>query len=108
MVAQPGRHEPPESHRRQRAKRGHPQGEGPARRLVWTYALALGAFQGAAAVLSPLLASRFGVTERTVGWAFLFTEAVAVVARAVLLAPRCHGWARPACGAWAWCCWRRD
>ncbi|RKH18051.1 MFS transporter, partial [Corallococcus sp. CA047B] len=57
----------------------------PLARLVWTYVLAMGAFQGGTAVLSLLLASRFGLTARTVGWVYLFTGAVAVVARALLL-----------------------
>ncbi|RKG63370.1 MFS transporter, partial [Corallococcus terminator] len=57
----------------------------PMARWVWTYALAMGAFQGGTAVLSLLLASRFGLTARTVGWVYLFTGAVAVVARALLL-----------------------
>lgn len=57
----------------------------PVAGLVWTYVFAMGAFQGGTAVLSLLLATRFGLTASTVGWVYLFTGAVAVVARALLL-----------------------
>lgn len=76
---------PGASHRQGPEQGEVPRPHEPLARLVWTYVLAMGAFQGGTAVLSLLLASRFGLTPRTVGWVYVFTGAVAVVARALLL-----------------------
>lgn len=59
----------------------------PAPRLIWIYAIAMGAFQGTMAVLALFLAFRFEVTETTIGYVFMFTGAVSVVTRAGLLGP---------------------
>jgi len=61
----------------------HPTG--PAPRLIWTYTLAMGAFQGMVAVLALFLAFRFDIGEETIGFVFLYTGFVSVVTRAVLL-----------------------
>ena len=58
---------------------------GPAPRLIWTYTLAMGAFQGMVAVLALFLAFRFDIGEDTIGFVFLYTGFVSVVTRAVLL-----------------------
>jgi multidrug resistance protein len=58
---------------------------GPAPRLIWTYTLAMGAFQGMVAVLALFLAFRFGIGEDTIGFVFLYTGFVSVITRAVLL-----------------------
>jgi multidrug resistance protein len=58
---------------------------GPAPRLIWTYTLAMGAFQGMVAVLALFLAFRFGIGEETIGFVFLYTGFVSVITRAVLL-----------------------
>ena len=57
----------------------------PASRLIWIYAIALGAFQGVMAMLALLLSSRFGVTEQTIGFFFAYTGVLSVVARALIL-----------------------
>jgi multidrug resistance protein len=60
----------------------------PAPRLIWIYAIAMGAFQGVTAILALFLAARFGVTERTIGFFFMYIGVIAVLTRAFIL-----GWA---------------
>jgi MFS family permease len=60
----------------------------PASRMIWIYAIALGAFQGLTAILALFLAIRFGVTERTIGYFFAYIGVISVVTRAGIL-----GWA---------------
>jgi MFS family permease len=60
----------------------------PASRLIWIYAIALGAFQGLTAILALFLAARFGVTERTIGFFFAYIGVISVITRAGIL-----GWA---------------
>jgi multidrug resistance protein len=62
-------------------------GAAPASRLIWIYAIAIGAFQGMTAVLALFLAFRFGVTEQTIGYFFLYIGVISVFARAVVLGP---------------------
>lgn len=57
----------------------------PASRLIWIYAIAIGAFQGSTAILALFLASRFGVTEKTIGYFFLYIGVLSVVTRAFIL-----------------------
>ena len=57
----------------------------PASRLVWIYAIAIGAFQGSTAILALFLADRFGVTEKTIGFFFAYIGVLSVLTRAVLL-----------------------
>lgn len=59
----------------------------PAPRLIWIYTIAMGAFQGMTAVLALFLALRFGVTERTIGYFFMYVGALSVVTRAGILGP---------------------
>jgi MFS family permease len=59
----------------------------PASRLIWIYAIAIGAFQGSTAILALFLAVRFGVTERTIGYFFAYIGALSVVTRALVLGP---------------------
>jgi multidrug resistance protein len=59
----------------------------PASRLIWIYALAMGAFQGMTAVLALFLAFRFDVTEATIGYFFMYIGAISVLTRAVVLGP---------------------
>ncbi len=59
----------------------------PAPRLIWIYAIAMGAFQAMTSVLALLLAHRHGVTERTIGFFFMYIGATGVIARAGLLGP---------------------
>lgn len=57
----------------------------PASRLIWIYALGMGAFQGVTAILALFLAARFGVTAKTIGYFFLYIGVISVVARAGIL-----------------------
>jgi len=59
----------------------------PASRLIWIYAIAIGAFQGSTAILALFLGRRFGVTEQTIGFFFAYIGTLSVVARAVILGP---------------------
>ncbi|HWJ24362.1 MAG TPA: MFS transporter [Gemmatimonadaceae bacterium] len=57
----------------------------PASRLIWIYAVAIGAFQGTTSVLALFLASKFGVNEKTIGYFFMYVGTLSVVMRAVVL-----------------------
>jgi multidrug resistance protein len=59
----------------------------PASRLIWIYAISMGAFQGMTAILALFLAVRFGVTEQTIGYFFLYIGVISVLTRAVVLGP---------------------
>ena len=59
----------------------------PASRLIWIYAIAIGAFQGSTAILALFLAARFGVTEKTIGFFFAYIGVLSVVTRALILGP---------------------
>lgn len=60
----------------------------PAPRLIWIYAIAMGAFQGMTAILALFLADRFGVTEKTIWIVFTYIAVISVIVRAGVL-----GWA---------------
>ena len=57
----------------------------PASRLIWIYAITMGAFQGMTSVLALFLAFSFAVTENTIGYFFIYVGAIAVVTRAFVL-----------------------
>lgn len=57
----------------------------PSSRLIWIYAIAIGAFQGITAVLALFLNARFQVTEKTIGFFFMYIGAISVFARVLLL-----------------------
>jgi MFS family permease len=57
----------------------------PASRLILTYGIAIGAFQGINAVLPLFLNERFQVTEQTIGYFFMYIGSLAVFARVLLL-----------------------
>jgi MFS family permease len=57
----------------------------PAPRLIWIYAIGMAAFAGFTSTLALFLNARFGVTARTIGYAFLWTGSVSVVVRALVL-----------------------
>jgi MFS family permease len=59
----------------------------PPSRLIWIYAINMGAFQGTTAILALFLAYRFGVTEGTIGYFFMYIGAIAVLTRAGILGP---------------------
>jgi multidrug resistance protein len=56
-------------------------------RLIWMYALAIGAFYGMPAVFAQFLGRRFGVTEHTIGYFFMWFGAMGVLTRVLLLGP---------------------
>jgi MFS family permease len=57
----------------------------PASRLIWIYAIAIGAFQGVTSMLALLLSARFGVTANTIGYFFTYIGVLSVVTRAFIL-----------------------
>jgi MFS family permease len=57
----------------------------PASRLILIYAIAIGAFQGTFAVLALFLNARFQVTAQMIGYFFMYTGAISVFARVLLL-----------------------
>lgn len=57
----------------------------PAPRLIWIYAIGMGAFTGMNAVLALFLAARFGVTARTIGFFYMYIGIISVVTRAGIL-----------------------
>jgi multidrug resistance protein len=57
----------------------------PASRLIWIYAIAMGAFVGMTSILALFLAARYQVTEQTIGYFFMYIGAISVVTRAGIL-----------------------
>jgi MFS family permease len=57
----------------------------PSSRLILIYAISIGAFQGSFSVLALFLNARFQVTEQTIGYFFMYTGAISVFARVLLL-----------------------
>ncbi len=57
----------------------------PSSRLIWIYAIAIGAFQGTGAVLGLFLIARFGVDEATINYFYMYQGATSVFARVLLL-----------------------
>jgi multidrug resistance protein len=65
-------------------------GSAPAR-LIWTYTIAIGAFYGMPAVFTQTLQAHFDVTEKTIGYFFMWLGAMGVISRVFLLGPAV-GW----------------
>src|SRR6266404_1991737 len=57
----------------------------PSSRLIWIYAISIGAFQGSFSVLALFLNARFQVTELTIGYFFMYVGSISVFARVLLL-----------------------
>jgi len=57
----------------------------PAPRLIWIYAVAIGAFQGTTSILALFLAAKHGVDEKSIAFFFVYIGTLSVVARAVIL-----------------------
>ncbi len=57
----------------------------PAPRLIWIYAIGIGAFYGTAAVMPLLLQERLGITEHTIGYIVMYFAGLGVVVRAGIL-----------------------
>jgi multidrug resistance protein len=60
----------------------------PGPRLIWIYAIAMGAFSGMSAILALFLMDRWGITERRIWIFFTYIGTISVVTRAGVL-----GWA---------------
>lgn len=60
-------------------------GSEPSSRLIWIYAIAIGAFQGTFPVLPLFLNAEFQVTEKTIGYFFMYIGSISVFARVLLL-----------------------
>jgi MFS family permease len=59
-----------------------------APRLIWIYAIGIGAFQGMNAIFALFLADRFAVTSSTIGYFYTYIGVISVLTRALVL-----GWA---------------
>jgi MFS family permease len=57
----------------------------PASRLILIYAIAIGSFQGTNTILALFLNVRFDVTEKTIGYFFMYIGAISVFTRVLLL-----------------------
>ena len=57
----------------------------PSSRLIWIYAIAMGAYQGSFSVLALFLNDRFQVTEQTIGYFFMYVGSISVFTRVLLL-----------------------
>jgi len=57
----------------------------PQPRLIWIYAVGMAAFTSMTAVLALYFNWRFGLTEKTIGYVFVYVGALAVVMRAIIL-----------------------
>ena len=63
----------------------HPRGS--VGSMVWIYALGMMAFMAMNGVLALFLERRFGITEKTIGWFFVYVGAASLVMRTLVLAP---------------------
>jgi MFS family permease len=54
-------------------------------RLIWIYAIAMGAYQGSFSVLALFLNARYQVTEQTIGYFFMYVGSISVFTRVLLL-----------------------
>lgn len=61
----------------------HP--DDPATRLIWIYAISIGAFYGTGAILPLVIADRLGVTEQNIGYFIMYLGGVGVVVRTGIL-----------------------
>jgi MFS family permease len=59
----------------------------PAPRLIWTYAIGIGAFYGVIPLVPLLLGRRFGITEETIGYFIMYLAGVGVLMRSFALGP---------------------
>ena len=57
----------------------------PASRLIWIYAIAIGAFYGTTPMLPLILADRLAVTEKNVGYFVMYLGAMGVIVRTLIL-----------------------
>ena len=72
----------------------------PVSRLVWVYAVGVGAFYGTAPTMPLLFDQRFGITARTVGYLVMYVGAMGFLVRAALLGPIVQRLGEPAVTRW--------
>jgi multidrug resistance protein len=56
-----------------------------ASRLIWIYAIGIGAFYGTIPTIPLLLSERFGITEQTIGYVIMYLGGMGVIVRALIL-----------------------
>ena len=61
--------------------------EAPASRLIWIYAIGLGAFMASMSIIALFLASKFEVTASSIGWFFGYVGFLNMFTRAFVLGP---------------------
>jgi MFS family permease len=71
----------------------HPRG--PVPRLIWIYAAGMLGLFAMTSVLALYLHDRFGVSETTIGYVFLFVGALSVIMRSLALGPIVHWLGEP-------------
>lgn len=71
----------------------HPRG--PVPRLVWIYAAGMLGLFAMTSILALYLHDRFGVSETTIGYVFLFVGALSVIMRSLALGPIVHWLGEP-------------
>ncbi len=59
----------------------------PVSRLIWIYGVGMLAFSALTGVMALYLGAEFGITERTIGYVFLYHGGLSVVMRSLLLGP---------------------
>ena len=59
----------------------------PASRLVWIYAIGIGAFYGTIQIVPLLLADRLAVTQQNIGYFVMYLGGIGVIVRALVLGP---------------------
>jgi len=69
--------------------------DAPASRLIWIYAVGLGAFMASMSIIALFLAKQFGVTAGSIGWFFTYVGVMNIVARAVILGPAIDRFGEP-------------
>ncbi|HEV8358423.1 MAG TPA: MFS transporter [Gemmatimonadales bacterium] len=57
----------------------------PASRLIWIYAIAIGAFYGTTQTMPLLLSERMGITERNIGYFVMYLGGMGVLIRSLIL-----------------------
>lgn len=72
----------------------------PVSRLIWVYAIGVGAFYGTAPTMPLLFDQRFGITARTVGYLVMYVGAMGFLVRAALLGPIVQRLGEPAVMRW--------
>jgi MFS family permease len=72
----------------------------PVSRLIWVYAVGVGAFYGTAPTMPLLFDQRFGITARTVGYLVMYVGAMGFLVRAALLGRIAQRLGEPAVTRW--------